>query len=360
MKVSHLCVNYGTSLFHELFHSLSKYEIEQSVFYPRNNKNLKIESSFQYQLDSPLVLNILSKISFQRKRRIMKEQYDPVFHANKPDIIHAHTLFSDGSLAYRYNRKYGSPYLVAVRASDVDVFLKYKPWLKALGKQILEHASYIIFISPSLKRKFHLSFGDQYESKSLVISNGINKSFFSGNNFPHKEYHTPVKLLYVGSFLKRKRVPTLIRFVNNNPGELTIVGEGGNEEKNVHKMIQKSANTNHLGLIKDPHKLAEIYRDSDIFIMLSKRETLGLVYLEAMSQGLPVIFLKGTGIDGLFGEGEVGVGVGSESDDAIEVAIKKVLSDYQTISSICVEKAREFNWSNISNKYYQLYTESLV
>jgi glycosyltransferase involved in cell wall biosynthesis len=359
MKVSHLCVNYGTPLFHELFHALNNHETEQSVFYPRTN-NQEINSKRSYQVDSPLVLNLLTKISFRRKRRIMQKWYDPLFTANRPDIIHAHTLFSDGSLAYQYHKKYGTPYIVAVRASDMDVFLKYKPWLKAFGKRILDHASNVIFISPSLKRKFLLKYGHQYESRSLVISNGINESFFSGDSLQHNMYHTPVKLLYVGTFLKRKNVPILIRFVETYPANLTVVGGGGNDERKILQMIRKSSRTNFLGRVEDPTTLNKIYRNSDIFIMLSKRETLGLVYLEALSQGLPVIYCKGTGIDGLFNEGEVGICLDSISHDTIETAIKKILSDYQTISRNCMEVSREFNWSTISNKYYHLYTKTLL
>jgi glycosyltransferase involved in cell wall biosynthesis len=360
MKVSHICVNFGTPLFRELFHALGKFEIEQSVFYPRNKKNLKVKQIPEYKVDSPLVLNLLSKISFRRKRRIMQEQYDPIFRSTKPDIIHAHTLFSDGSLAYHYNKTFGTPYIVAVRASDIDVFIKYKPWLKDHARQILDRANHIIFISPSLKKKFQMKFGQRYESKSLLISNGINNSFFTNEKARHATYHTPVRLVYVGRFLKRKNVPALIRFVESYPAGLTIAGEGGNDEMKVLKMIRKSSNVNYLGRIEDTSKLRDLYRESDIFIMLSKRETLGLVYLEALSQGIPVIYSTGTGIDGLFKEKEVGIGLESESNNEIEIAIQKILSDYQSISKNCIQKAMEFNWNNISAKYYQLYIQSLL
>ncbi len=289
----------------------------------------------------------------------MLEHYDPIFRSNRPDIIHAHTLFSDGSLANYCNRKYGIPFIVAIRSTDIDVFLKSKPWLKEYSKQILDNANYIIFISHALKRKFLRTYGEGYESKSLVIPNGINQSYFDDQNIQKKQPHTPPELLYVGSFLKRKNVAFLIKFVKKNHAKLTVVGGGGNDAKTVLQMIGNSTEVNYLGQIKEQSKLSEIYGQNDIFIMVSRKETLGLVYLEAMSQGLPVIYTKGTGIDGFFKEGEVGLGVNPNSFDAIDIAIKNILSDYENISRNCIMAAKEFNWSNISNRIYQLYTKSL-
>ena len=154
MVVDHICVNFGAPLFQKFFLALNKFNIEQNVFYPRNSKHRIVDSDLPIRVDSPLVLNQLTRISYSRKRRILKQQYDSLFHRNKPDIIHAHTLFSDGSQALHYYGKYGTPYIVAVRATDIDHFLKYKPWLKSYGKQILDHARYVVFISASLKRKF--------------------------------------------------------------------------------------------------------------------------------------------------------------------------------------------------------------
>lgn len=354
-RISHLCVNYGAPLFQELFLALSKFEIEQSVFYPRNRKHLLTKSNKQYEVDSPLVLNLLTKISFNRKKRIMQEQYAPLFSKNKPDLIHAHTLFSDGSLANYYYKAHRIPFIVAFRSTDLDFFLKYKPWLKKYGKQIVENAKYLVFISPSLKRKFEDIYGDAFEGKSLIIPNGINPSFITEDEFIRKNPHTPLELLYVGSFLKRKNVPSLIKLVDDSPARLTIVGKGGNEEKRVLQLIRNSNKVNYLGHIKDPSRLIEIYRQSDVFVMTSKGETFGLVYIEAMSQGLPLIYSLDTGIDGYFEQGFVGYGVKPGSVPEMKSGLDKIVSNYQEISENCSIKAKELNWKTIAEKYFDIY-----
>ena len=355
MIVDHICVNFGAPLYQELFLELHKCQLEQNVFYPRSNNHLKHNSETPYRVDSPKVLQLLTKISFSKKRHLMQKEYDPLFRRNKPDMIHAHTLFSDGSLANYYYKKSGTPFIVAIRSTDLDVFLKYKPWLKSYGKQILDHARSIVFISPSLKKKFIQIFGSRYEEKSMIIPNGINPSYLNSGELQKRKLHTPLELLYVGSFLKRKNVPALIKLVEKTVARLTIVGEGGNDEKKVLRMIRNSDKINYLGRIKDHSKLTQIYSQSDIFIMTSKRETFGLVYLEAMSQGLPVLFSRNTGIDGFFEEGSIGYGVTPGSVSEMNDGINRILANYQEISRNCVAEARKLNWKTIAGKYLEIY-----
>jgi len=357
MIVNHICVNFGASLFQEFFQALDACRLEQNVFYPRNKKHRVIDFETSYRINSPEVLNQLTKVFFSKKRQVMQHKYDPLFHNNKPDIIHAHTLFSDGSLAYYYSRSYGTPYIVAVRSTDIAYFLKYKPWLKSYGKKILDRARYIVFISPSLKKRFNQIYGNGYESKSTIIPNGINQFYLNQGDLHEKTLHTPPELLYVGSFLKRKNVPALISLLENSETKLTIAGEGGRNEKRVLKLIENNERVNYAGHIEDQSRLVQIYKQSDIFIMASRGETFGLVYLEAMSQGLPVVYSKNTGIDGFFEQGTIGYGVSPGSISEMVKAFEKIISDYKNISNNCINEARNFNWASIAEKYHSLYNK---
>jgi len=355
MIVDHICVNFGASLFQDFFQALDERKLEQNVFYPRNKGHRIVDIESPYRIYSPEVLNLLTKVSFSKKRQVMQHEYDPLFQNNKPDIIHAHTLYSDGSLAHYYSESYGTPYIVAVRSTDIVYFLKYKPWLKNYGKKILDRASYIVFISPSLKKRFKQIFGNAYESKSTIIPNGINQFYLDQSGLHEKTLHTPPELLYVGSFLKRKNVPALIKLLENSEARLTIAGKGGRNEKKVLKLIQDNDRISYVGHIEDQSKLVQIYKQSDIFIMASRGETFGLVYLEAMSQGLPVIYSKNTGIDGLFEPGSIGYGVSPGSASEMAKAIEQIKSAFESISSNCIKEARNFNWTNIAEKYQSLY-----
>jgi glycosyltransferase involved in cell wall biosynthesis len=355
MVVDHICVNFGADLFGELFSELQERGVQQRVFYPRNKKHRKVHTDRPYHIESPLILGTLTKVSFQEKQRRMRQYYDPLFQETRPDLIHAHTLFSDGSLAYHYHKKYHTPYMVAIRSSDMDVFMKYKPWLVSHAKQIVENASYVICISPTIKKQFLKKFGDRYESRSRVLPNGIHPGYFRNPVAENKEAHTAPELLYVGSFLKRKNVTSLIKLVQRTDARLTLVGQGGGHEKYVLRKIRNDPKITYLGTIGDPEQLSLVYRQSDIFIMTSRRETFGRVYLEAMSQGTPLIYSLETGIDGFFEEGSVGYGVSPGSLPEMEEAMTRILANYREISGKCISEAGKFKWEGIADSYMDLY-----
>ena len=89
--------------------------------------------------------------------------------------------------------------------------------------------------------------------------------------------------------------------------------------------------------------------------MPSRRETFGLVYVEAMSQGLPVIYTKGQGFDGHFSEGEVGYRVVYNNSKEIAHRILDIQKDYSDISKRAFTHARKFNWNDLSEEYVKIY-----
>ena len=74
-------------------------------------------------------------------------------------------------------------------------------------------------------------------------------------------------------------------------------------------------------------------RHHALFAMPSIYETFGLVYIEALSQNLPIIYGKGQGVDQLFSEKEspVGIGVNAKSIEEIEQAIYTILNNQRNI-----------------------------
>lgn len=101
-----------------------------------------------------------------------------------------------------------------------------------------------------------------------------------------------------------------------------------------------------------------LLRESDVFILPSHKETFGLVYAEAMSQGLPVIYTRGQGFDGQFPEGTVGYAVSDRSASEIADAVERILGRYDEISTNCVECAEEFRWSGITQRLLEVYRKA--
>ena len=98
------------------------------------------------------------------------------------------------------------------------------------------------------------------------------------------------------------------------------------------------------------------YRESDVFVMPSRYETFGLVYAEAMSQGLPVVYTRGQGFDGFFRDGEVGRAVKGGEIREIASSIKECYERRAEMLATCIRAAGTFDWNSISDCYCQLYS----
>lgn len=109
-----------------------------------------------------------------------------------------------------------------------------------------------------------------------------------------------------------------------------------------------------------PEELINYYRKADIFVMPSLTETFGLVYAEALSQGLPVIYTYGQGFDGQFEEGDVGYAVNPHDYNDICEKIISVLENYDAISKRCTTNSVKFDWGIIVKDYINLYKSIII
>ena len=104
--------------------------------------------------------------------------------------------------------------------------------------------------------------------------------------------------------------------------------------------------------------LKQEYRDHDLFALASKTETFGLVYAEALSQGLPILYSKGEGFDGQFAEGYVGFAVDPWDVDDIARGIRKIVVAYPELANNTTIAADRFRMSLIAQAYGRLYSEA--
>ena len=102
-------------------------------------------------------------------------------------------------------------------------------------------------------------------------------------------------------------------------------------------------------------QLIEQYRKHDIFVMPSFTESFGLVYAEALSQGLPVVYSKGQGFDGQFEEGDVGYNCVARDANDVANSIKKIILQFDGIFGKKFKIVKKFFWDSICKQYTQIY-----
>jgi len=287
------------------------------------------------------------------------------------NIVHAHTLFSMGGIALKLKKENNIDYIVAVRSTDVNLFFKYLFYLRGIGIKILKESKKIIFLSPVyrdyiLEEIIPSNLQDTIMKKSMIIPNGINPLFLKNKHNRSKLGNKKnIKLIYVGEFTKNKNIDTSIKVARKLKDlgynvSFIIVGGGGNNEHKVKKLAKANNDIVEIyGHIEERKKLLNMYRKSNIFIMPSQNETFGLVYGEAMSQGLPVIYSKGQGIDGYFKDGTVGYSVNPKDINNIVKKTEMILGNYNNISKNCYDLVENFSWERVAQTYNHIYTSSV-
>lgn len=348
-----------------LVRNLSERGFKQIVYVPVKKKN-KIDGNrddsiknVEFIYSFILKTNIFFRLRYFNKIELILNDIESKINISNIRMVHAHFLFSDGGVAYFLKKKYNIPYVVSVRASDVFTFYQKMIHLRSFGNKIMNEADKVIFINQSYKHFFESKY-HSILNKSTVIPNAIDDKWFSVNEEKNeKVISNEIRLLYVGRVIKRKKLDIVIKALRklNNLNYnfcLDVVGDGVYLNK-----VKKMANDKVVfhGVIKDFDKLKKIYDDCHIFVMPSVKETFGLVYIEALSQGLPIIFCKKEAVDGFFPNGYVGYSVQPNSSNEVVESVIAIIDNYKSMSLNSKKEAVKFNWDEVTKKYNDIYQE---
>lgn len=358
----------NSTVYKNLISELDNKGLEQIVYNPvnsvgcigRNKVNFKVrESSIIY---SNILNKHLDRILFKTKINKILSDVELKVNINTINAIHAHTWFSNGAIAYELFKKYRTPYIIAIRNTDLNLFWRL-PYIKSYGLKILKSASKIILISESYKNRAleDCKIRSCIEFKYTVIPNGVDP-FWLKNSVKRKHQNNLrfINILYVGNFSSGKNVVNLIKAVLkintlHDNIKLSLVGGGGNNHKKVLCLINENLTIlKYYGKVDDKNELLAIYRNHQIFAMPSKHETFGLVYIEALLQGLPILYTKGEGVDGLYGK-EVGEAVENSSIVEIELKLSKLINNLYNYDYNVEKIKTTHNWKIIAEKYNNLY-----
>ena len=359
MKVLHVSGGFAAHpLYLQLTRHLRTHCSYQLVFSPVRSAaelaRLPANEPGVLEYDYRRVLQPWHRLLFGAKiRRIFSE----LCRATDPgrfDLVHAHTLYSDGAIALRLKRQFGIPFAVAVRNTDINFFMRLRPDLASVAREVLHEAGRVVCLSPAYREallgKLRGPLREEVRAKAAVIPNGIGALWLEEWSRPPRSADAPVQLLHVGDLSANKNVEGILRaaaVLHSRRGvRLTLVGGSGAREAALRKRLDGSGLTyvQYLGRIDDARALRDVYRQHDILVMPSFHETFGIVYIEALSQGLPVIHSKGQGIDGFFTPGTVSQAVDPNDIQDIARAAEALTERHETVSPLCMAMAKGFSW----------------
>lgn len=363
MTVLQICSSYfNTSLFKCFFSKLEALDVTNYVYVPRYNSTGEDIGKHIYVINKKF--SRLAKLFYWGEQKYILKDIEKRINLFEVDVVHVHRILYGGYVALQLKKKYGIPYIVAIRNSDLYARGRN---MSIFGKHCLEiilNAEKVVFISDAYKERVwnmysRKSVVQQIKGKSETITNGIDDYFLE--NIAFKGVHTPkngkIRLLALGSIDKQKNQITTLKACDiliKWGYKVEYYYAGSINDTNVFSTIQQKVYSHYLGIL-DKKQVREQLFNSDILVMPSIHETFGLVYAESMSQGVPVIYTRGQGFDGQYEDGEVGYSVNCYDAQEIAYRILDILSDYSEISKRCLENVKRYSWDVIANRYLRIY-----
>lgn len=374
MHILHICGDFlGTSAHISLFRELDSLGVVQSIFVPikkntdttRNNIQLKTAGSAVFFSRR---MNIIHKFFYGLKINQLVHDVEQQIDLKHVDVIHASLLCNEGAVAYEVHKKYGLPYIASVRNTDINGYIRHFIWRRNYFRKIALHARRVVFISSQYPSKLEKALSVQKDERYVVVHNGI-QNYFTEHLFKgqHK-LHQPVRVVMACAFVKNKNIHGAVHAVAmlRERGYNVVLRAIGNHLSSYHStdssysdMIQSLADKYpwfEICEAQAKEQLVVSLRESDIFLLPSFTETFGLSYLEALSQGIPIVYTRGEGFDGTYREGFVGYGATATDIEDISKAIECVITHYPVLCKNVSElDFSVYEWSNIARRYHDMY-----
>jgi len=247
----------------------------------------------------------------------------------KPDIIHGQHIWLLSWLAI----KTGVPYVVTAHGTDLMGYKQGERFRK-YAEETARGAKRIITISNDNNELVADLFPDCAD-KAIFMQNGYDTERFYPEPVPRAQIESMfgIKLkekfvLFVGKLAHFKGVDILIEalrlYENEYPGEVTSMIAGDGELAPSLKQQAKDGNLNDLHFMGhlNSTQLRELYSTADVSLVPSRREPFGLVAIEALACGCPVIATNQGGLTDIIND-NVGTLVNVEDAKDLAAAIRK-------------------------------------
>lgn len=209
------------------------------------------------------------------------------------DIIHGHYLFPAGAAAVEVGKEHGIKTYVTAHGSDMFELYKNQPLMRSTIRKVLEGADGVFAVSNALRHEIIATgvVGISNKTKLSWNSVDINKFSNKSNDSFKREYKLEDKpiVLFVGNLIKRKNVDSLLeaKKIADSDYYLVVVGDGP-LFKNLRKKVEEE-NIPDVIFTGARDDVENIIPSCDFLILPSFSESFGLVLIEALACGKPVI-----------------------------------------------------------------------
>jgi L-malate glycosyltransferase len=282
------------------------------------------------------------------------------------DILHVHYAIPHAVCAILAKQMSGRDVKIVTTLHGTDItVLGYDPSLSEAIKFGIEKSDIVTAVSNSLVNQTYelINPDKQIETVYNFIDDRIYRNSDTGplkSEFGIGEQEKVI--IHVSNFRAVKRVPDVVKTFANiaavMPAKLLLVGDGP-EMTIVTKLVRKLGLEDQVIFLGKQENLEELYSISDLMLLLSEKESFGLVALEAMACGVPCIGTNVGGLPEVIEDGETGYicelgDISDYSNKAIALLNDALLHGQFASKSVETVKSK-FQAAQIVEQYEKLY-----
>ena len=340
-------------------------------FYRVKNAVESVENKYKYENVKiiPSYISGLPTSNFRKRSHILATQNiaKQLRKGYKFSLIHAQFMDTPAYIGVLLKEEFGTPFVVTGHGWDVYDLPFRDEWHRNQAKQVLDKADQIITVSKSNAEKL-MELGIQSQ-KLNIIPNGYDDKIFKPipSEEARKRLNLPVDkkiLLSVGSLVEVKGHTYLIdatqTILKNQKDLLLIIVGSGPLEADLRKKAKKlGLNEKILFVGEKEHEEIPIWMNAcDLFVLPSLNESFGVVLIEAMACGKPVIGTHVGGVPEIISNEKVGVLISPKDPETLAMAVLEALSKKWNVEKI-LEHAKHYSWDNIAKQMLSVYQRVL-
>jgi len=248
------------------------------------------------------------------------------------DHVIAHKFSVEGGVAFFLKRKFGFSYSCALWGGTDRRIISKKFELRNFYRKVLIESECIMPASPWINNYIENKLG-------FVHANSFYLPILTLNTTYNSSIYVDLKFVSVFNLdlYELKGLPNLLRALSDiGVGNFVLDIYGVGSELSVlkiKKLVSRLGLENNVYLKGriDNSRITEVLCDYSAFLMPTTNETYGMVYIEALFSGLPILYSQFQGVDGYFDNVNVGVRVNPRDVMSIRYGIDRLISDQRVM-----------------------------